>query len=111
MILQPVVENALVHGIMNKPSNGLVQIRFYKTHNHIICSVEDDGIGREASLENKTQGKLSISTNNIIQRIQLINQGAQANKISYEIIDKHNPNNHACGTIFELKIPLNFQQK
>ena len=50
LIVQPFVENAIKHGLMPK-QNGerKVWIRFFDRLDHILCEVEDNGIGREAS--------------------------------------------------------------
>ncbi|SET67504.1 two-component system, LytT family, sensor histidine kinase LytS [Natronincola peptidivorans] len=48
LILQPIVENAVVHGILPKKSGGSVTIRCRKNHEDILLEVIDDGIGMEA---------------------------------------------------------------
>jgi two-component system sensor histidine kinase YesM len=46
LILQPLVENALYHGIKNKRQMGTISVRARrKGENEIILEVEDDGIG------------------------------------------------------------------
>jgi two-component system sensor histidine kinase YesM len=46
LILQPLVENALYHGIKNKRSGGTITLRAkQKNENEILLQVEDDGIG------------------------------------------------------------------
>lgn len=49
MILQPYVENAIWHGIKPKEEGGHVQISASKEDDLLVCSVEDNGIGREQS--------------------------------------------------------------
>ncbi len=49
LILQPVIENAVVHGLIPVEEGGLVSIRVYREGQYIVCSVEDNGIGRAAS--------------------------------------------------------------
>jgi hypothetical protein len=56
LIIQPFIENAIWHGIMPKDDGGTVTIRVYRNINQIICSIEDDGIGREMSEQNKFKG-------------------------------------------------------
>ncbi|MCR5626826.1 MAG: histidine kinase [Lachnospiraceae bacterium] len=52
MALQPVVENALYHGIKYKRGMGVIKIGAYAKEPNIVISVEDDGIGmNEAELE------------------------------------------------------------
>ena len=46
LILQPLVENALYHGIKNKRQGGTIIVRARrKSENEIVLEVEDDGIG------------------------------------------------------------------
>jgi two-component system LytT family sensor kinase len=50
MILQPVVENAIRHGISRDPRAGRVTIRAARRAEHIEIAVEDDGPGFAADL-------------------------------------------------------------
>ena len=45
LILQPIVENALVHGLEVKLSTGILWLRVFLTENNLIIEVEDNGIG------------------------------------------------------------------
>ncbi|MBD0381523.1 cache domain-containing sensor histidine kinase [Paenibacillus sedimenti] len=58
MTLQPIVENALYHGLKNKRSKGMIRIYSYAEENkHIMLNVEDNGIGMsEARLEQLRNG-------------------------------------------------------
>jgi signal transduction histidine kinase len=53
LIIQPFIENAIWHGIMPKDDGGTVTIRVSRNANQVICSIEDDGIGRTMSEQNK----------------------------------------------------------
>ncbi|XOJ02507.1 cache domain-containing sensor histidine kinase [Paenibacillus polymyxa] len=48
MTLQPLIENALYHGIKNKRGQGLISIHGYVEDNSIILTVQDNGIGMSA---------------------------------------------------------------
>ena len=45
LILQPLVENALYHGIKNKRTRGLIAVRAWRDGRFLAFSVRDDGIG------------------------------------------------------------------
>ena len=47
LVLQPVVENAIYHGIKYKEGKGLIQIRGFREGGDIILQVEDDGRGMD----------------------------------------------------------------
>ncbi|SFT04955.1 sensor histidine kinase [Paenibacillus sp. BC26] len=52
LILQPVIENAYVHGLEDKVSNGLLSIRFAIEDEDLLIQVEDNGENiSEAALE------------------------------------------------------------
>lgn len=83
MILQPIVENALYHGIKNKRGGGTITIRGYEDPNGIVFEVEDDGIGMDeetlSKLRQKLKGGSSLTIrkkggfglNNVAQRIRM----------------------------------------
>lgn len=63
MILQPFVENAILHGLLNKKGHKLLHIRIVKERSHLYCTIEDNGIGREKAEElNKTRTQKHAST-------------------------------------------------
>jgi LytS/YehU family sensor histidine kinase len=73
MIVQPFVENAILHGLVPKVENGRLVITFERDDKHIVCTVEDNGIGRERSYElNRKKNKdrqshgVDIATNRLI---------------------------------------------
>ena len=45
LTIQPIVENAIKHGLMKLPRGGNVQVTAYETATHYCVSVEDDGVG------------------------------------------------------------------
>ncbi len=53
MVIQPFVENALIHGLFNKVSDRKLDIRLTREQMKIICEITDNGIGREAALRLK----------------------------------------------------------
>ena len=83
MILQPIVENALYHGIKNKRGGGTITVRGYEDRNGIVFEVEDDGIGMDGpalhSLREKLKGNRNMEVkkkggfglNNVAQRIRM----------------------------------------
>lgn len=48
MILQPFVENSIWHGITKKTGQGRIDIRISKNNGMLLCSVDDNGVGRQA---------------------------------------------------------------
>jgi len=58
MILQPVVENALYHGIKNKRGGGTIVVKGYMEKSNIVFEVKDDGIGMDEQTLEKLRKKL-----------------------------------------------------
>jgi len=49
-LIQPFVENAIVHGLHHLTTKGTLRVQFLGLpHEVLLCQIEDDGIGREAS--------------------------------------------------------------
>lgn len=75
LILQPLVENAVKHGVYPKREGGTVQITIKKTTEETIITVADDGIGMapdklECLLHDKKAQELGIGLQNINKRLQ-----------------------------------------
>lgn len=51
MIIQPYIENAILHGIRNKQENGQICLKISETEKGIQCIIEDDGVGRQKAAE------------------------------------------------------------
>lgn len=53
MLIQPLVENAIIHGILPKQEKGTIDLNFDIKNNQLYVSIKDNGIGIENSLEEK----------------------------------------------------------
>ena len=73
MLLQPIVENAIWHGLMKIKDKKLLSVKISKANDYIVCIVDDNGVGYETSIK---QSKVNhgIGLHNIEQRIAIINQ-------------------------------------
>jgi two-component system, sensor histidine kinase YesM len=68
LILQPLVENALYHGIKNKREGGIITVRAKFNHAHdVILEVEDNGIGIPTARLGQLQQELTDDSGNIKQ--------------------------------------------
>ncbi len=109
MILQPFIENALRHGIRQlQNKKGQLKIDFIKENSAIICTVEDNGIGRKAAQLLKSSMHIAYQSKGMElthRRINLLNTNKE-NKIEYTIIDMQNENGEATGTKVIFNIPL-----
>lgn len=108
MLFQPFVENAIHHGLHQSSKERILHIRFRKDGDLLIGIVEDNGIGRAASLNQKSRyGSVHVSMGikTIRERIQTINY-IENIQMLLEITDKVSDTGEALGTIVTLTIPL-----
>lgn len=110
MILQPIVENAIIHGLSNKKEAGHLSIEFRLGGKCVHCTIEDDGIGRREAMKIKSKkidNHLSIATENTAQRVQLLHKlGYKKSDINYK--DLYNTNNNPAGTRVEIILPIKY---
>ena len=59
LILQPLVENAIYHGIKGKEQGGTIVIDCMKRDGFVVLCVEDDGLGMPQEKQRKIQRMLS----------------------------------------------------
>lgn len=111
MLLQPFVENALWHGLLPKKDNRVLTLNFDLLNDDIlICSIEDNGIGRQKSYllkKNQTRTKKHESKGIRITQDRLNLISLQHNQHArIEIIDKEDAEGNPTGTkvIIELAI-------
>ena len=71
--VQPLVENAIKHGLMPLESGGRVVIRSYKTETHFCIEVTDNGAGFDTEAE--MDKKEHVGLNNIRERLRAIVNG------------------------------------
>jgi PAS domain S-box-containing protein len=98
LLVQPYVENAILHGLYNKEGRGILKINVREEDDTILFEIEDDGIGRKAAMDLRNQNfpkHKSMGTALTEERLKLIN--AQ-DKVSFEIIDLLNQDHVPCGT-------------
>jgi ligand-binding sensor domain-containing protein len=104
MMIQPLIENSIIHGLVAKRDGGRITVRYFKEEPYLICQVEDNGVGREAAAsEAKLAEKKSMALEILKERLERI-EGRNGIKGQFEIFDLKDEN-VASGTIVVLKIP------
>lgn len=53
MLIQPIVENAIKHGIEHKKGSAVISLTFAEQNSMLLCTITDNGIGRKAAEELK----------------------------------------------------------
>ncbi|MGI9552709.1 MAG: tetratricopeptide repeat protein [Aurantibacter sp.] len=107
MVLQPLVENAIWHGLMHKEKGGTIKLSIEKDREILKCSVEDDGIGREKNTAITGEGFMkekSMGLQLTTERLKIM--GKMGLKRFIKIIDLKDDNDRAIGTRVDLLIPI-----
>ncbi|RYZ55151.1 MAG: hypothetical protein EOP49_03570, partial [Sphingobacteriales bacterium] len=108
MIIQPFVENAILHGLLHKKDKGVLRISFDTNGRQVICTIEDNGIGRKASEQmnrQKATNYQSHGTSIAVNRLQLLNDSETdlTNRVFFEDLgDEQVP----LGTKVTIQIPI-----
>ncbi|WP_055395595.1 sensor histidine kinase [Flagellimonas eckloniae] len=106
MILQPFVENAIVHGLLPKEgTDKKLSINFMLDGNELVSVVEDNGVGRKQAIQRKhIYQKEKKSRGLEITKLRL--ESIVNDQDYLQIIDKVDNNNAPLGTKVVIKIPL-----
>ena len=120
MLIQPFIENAIWHGVSSQHKNIHINVNFTKQNNQLVCTVDDNGIGINQSLENKKtsvwqtsgNGNLhnSVGIENIKNRIFLLNEKYKLQS-SVTIQDKKDiAGQKENGTLVTLHLPIEINE-
>lgn len=79
-LMQPLVENAISHGISGKDEGGLVRVKIRKNKDHLSITVTDNGLGMEKNIKDRLNrgeadpnaGNSGIGVLNVAERIRLL---------------------------------------
>ena len=91
LVIQPFVENAIVHGFSGLQKKGLIQIEFTQQKDCILCTITDNGIGRQAASQQKSQRDSlhkSMGLQVTAERLDLLNENKVESLRIEDIIDK-----------------------
>jgi two-component system LytT family sensor kinase len=75
LLIQPLVENALRHGLADKVGVGHVRVFVRRTRDHLTVRVEDDGVGATEPL---TSGAIGTGLTNLRARLDTLYEGHAA---------------------------------
>jgi sensor histidine kinase YesM len=109
MMLQPIVENAINHGIEKKRDGGTIEVVGYKENKKMIIKIKDNGVGlskekidnifniNKNNEKDKSSTGLGIGLNNLNRRLEYYYNG----KHSMDIYS-----NEGEGTTIKIEIPI-----
>ncbi|WP_018630997.1 ligand-binding sensor domain-containing protein [Niabella aurantiaca] len=77
MLVQPLVENAIWHGLRGKEGDRLLFIRFFGNSHKLVCEIEDNGIGIKQAMKRRQhtiRSHRSLGIINIKERLEVLNE-------------------------------------
>ncbi len=96
MLLQPLIENAIKHGLTPKKENLMLEIEFSVHKNRLKCTIKDNGVGRKKKYD-RLNGHISRGLSIVKERLTLINK-VYKKEYDINIIDLKTQNGEAIGT-------------
>lgn len=109
-LLQPYVENAIIHGVAPMEGKGVITIDFAIKKEQLICIVEDNGLAIESSRElkkNMVNIHQSMALDISKKRLKTLEQ-LENKKLNLKIEELKDENNNSAGTRITLELPLNY---
>lgn len=112
LLLQPFVENAIIHGVIPKKEIGSIAVRFTVEKDSLICTVEDNGIGfneSKAQKENSVVAHKSMALDITKKRLEMI-ESTTKQKTEFKIEEIKNNPEEISGTKVTLHLPLQYSK-
>jgi ligand-binding sensor domain-containing protein len=104
LIIQPFIENAIWHGILPR-NGGKVTVTITQAAGYVTCLIDDDGIGRQMSMSNKSGQTSTYESKGmklVQSRLNLHNTISQHGGTA-QVVDKKDAEGNALGTQIILK--------
>lgn len=110
LLLQPFVENAIIHGVIPKKEIGSIAVRFALQNDSLLCTVEDNGIGFNESKAQKQHSVVahkSMALDITRKRLEMI-ESTTKQKTEFSIEEIKNTNGEVIGTKVTLHLPVQY---
>ena len=99
MIIQPLAENAVVHGLSGKGELGKLNIQVKRQNGNLCVWVTDNGVGLNAE-KSDTLSQKGFGLKLVEERINILNLDGKEARLTVE------SNDNAAGTVATLIIPI-----
>ena len=106
MLIQPFIENAIIHAFTGMEAEGKIDIHIYRKEALLMVAIVDNGIGRKKAGEISKKGinRPSVGIEVTELRLKANNDGITANDVVIE--DLMDPEGNPIGTKVVLKIKV-----
>lgn len=109
MLIQPYIENAIWHGLMNldKERKGVLTVDITQNEEVLRICIKDNGIGREQAKQyRKEDAHRSVAMTIIEQRLLMINKMQEYENAKVVITDLRDEKGTVSGTKVEIYLPI-----
>jgi len=109
LVIQPFIENAIIHGIQNlKDKQGSIQVHFLNGVDFLYCEIVDNGIGLQAAENSKTSQyhQNSFGIKSVSERLRNMNSKANNEEQYVSIFERKDEEGNIVGTTASIKIPF-----
>lgn len=110
LLLQPFVENAIIHGLVPRRQNGHIAIDFAIEDNLLVCRITDDGIGIDKSQQLKKElvsVHKSMALDITRKRLEMM-EAFTEKTAQVAIEERKDASGAAAGTQVTLRLPIQF---
>jgi len=111
LLIQPFVENAVLHGMVPKEGSGRIDVEFDVQNGQLVCTVTDDGIGLSESKhlkENSVTAHKSMALEITKKRLEIM-ESTTSKSAQIDITELGN-NHTKTGTRVTLRLPVQYIQ-
>jgi tetratricopeptide (TPR) repeat protein len=111
LVIQPFIENAIIHGLLRKKEKGKLLVIFEDYNQDFVkCIVQDNGIGRAAAAKFKSDKKHeSLGIKITEQRLAYLTMKQKSNHPLIKVIDLEDEDSIAMGTAVEILLPIKYK--
>jgi len=109
LLLQPFIENAIIHGVIPKKEIGSIAVRFTIENQSLLCTVEDNGIGfqqSKAAKVNSVVAHKSMALDITKKRLEMI-ESTTKQKTNFTI-EEVKSDSEIKGTKVILNLPIQY---
>ncbi|MEL6589168.1 MAG: histidine kinase, partial [Bacteroidota bacterium] len=110
LLVQPFVENAIIHGVAHRTETGQIDLEFKRKGEFLECHITDNGIGREKARTIRSQQSHTHKSTGLEvtqERLDILHQGeGELMEPSIRFIDLKTEDGRATGTQVIVRLPM-----